>query len=396
VTPDFRRFQAARFLLTIGIQMQSVAVGWNVYELTHRPIDLGYVGLAQFLPLFVLSPITGQVADRYDRRMILLISYAGILLSSLLLLLFTWRGIHHVGVIYAILVLFGATRAFNAPAASALLTHLVPTADFPRAVAWSSTSWQIATVIGPALGGLVYDAAGAAAVYSATAASAIATFVLVGSMSVRTGGLEKGPLSMKTLLAGLRYVAEKKILLGSITLDLFAVLLGGAVALLPIFAKDILHLGPRALGLLRSAPAIGAATMAFTLAHRPLERRAGAIMFSSVGVFGVATVVFALSKVFWLSFLALSVCGASDMVSVIVRRTLILIATPPEMRGRVSAVSQVFIGASNELGEFESGLTAAWWGAVRAAVVGGVATCAVVAVCATVFKDLRRVDRLQP
>ncbi len=395
MTPDFRRFQAGRFLLTIGIQMQSVAVGWNVYELTHRPLDLGLVGLAQFLPLFVLSPITGQVADRFDRRKVLLFCYAGMLLSSLLLLYCTWRGIHDVRVIYAILALFGATRAFNGPAGSALLTHVVPQADFPKAVAWSSTTWQIATVIGPALGGLVYGAAGAAAVYATSATAAIATFVLVASMRVRTGGLEKNPLSVQTLLAGLRYVFEKKIILGSITLDLFAVLLGGAVALLPIFAKEVLHLGPRALGLLRSAPAVGAASMAFTLAHRPLRRDAGAIMFASVGVFGVATVVFALSKVFWLSFLALMVCGASDMISVIVRGTLVQIATPPEMRGRVSAVNQVFIGASNELGEFESGVTAAWLGAVRAAVVGGVATCAVVAVCATVFKDLRRVDRLE-
>jgi MFS family permease len=395
VTPDFQRFQAARFLLTVGIQMQSVAVGWNVYELTHRPLDLGYVGLAQFLPLFALSPITGQVADRFDRRLVLLFCYAGILLSSLLLLLCTWRDVHDLRVIYSILALFGATRAFNGPAGSALLTHIVPKADFPRAVAWSSTSWQVATVVGPALGGLVYAAAGAAAVYAASAAAAVATFLLVASMTVRTGGLEKRPLSMKTVLAGLHYVFEKKIILGSITLDLFAVLLGGAVALLPIFAKDILDLGPRALGLLRSAPAVGASLMAILLAHRPLKRRAGAIMFASVGVFGLATIVFALSKVFWLSFVALVVCGASDMISVIIRGTLVQIATPPEMRGRVSAVNQVFIGASNELGEFESGLTAAWLGAVRAAVVGGVATCAVVVVCAAAFEDLRRVDRLE-
>ena len=392
---DFRLYQCARFLLTIAIQMQSVAVGWQVYDLTRRPRDLGIVGLMQFLPLIGLSPITGHTADRFDRRTVVLVCNLGLATSALLLLASTLAQTQHAYFIYATLIFFGAVRAFSGPATSALVTHLVPMEDFPEAVAWGSTVWQAATVIGPAMGGVVYAASGGAGgVYAVSALSSLAAFGCVLAMKVRTGRMERSGPTLGTLLAGVRYVFSQKLILGSITLDLFAVLLGGAVALLPIFARDILHTGPWGLGILRSAPALGALIMAVWVAYHPLRRRAGLTMFACVGLFGIATVVFALSHVYLLSLAALIVAGASDMVSVVVRGTLVQIATPPEMRGRVSAVNQVFVGASNELGEFESGLTADWLGVVPAAVFGGVATCVVVAACVFLFPALRRVDRL--
>ncbi|WP_394822615.1 MFS transporter [Pendulispora albinea] len=392
---DFRLYQCARFFLTIAIQMQSVAVGWQVYDLTRRPRDLGIVGLVQFLPMIGLSPITGHTADRFDRRRVILVCQLGIAASSLMLLASTLAHTEHAYFIYGTLVLFGAARAFSGPAASALTTHLVPMAEFPDAVAWGSSVWQAATVIGPALGGVVYAlSGGAGGVYALSALLALSAFGCVLSMKVRTGRMERSAPSLQTLLAGVRYVFSQKLILGSITLDLFAVLLGGAVALLPIFARDILHTGPWGLGILRSAPAFGALVMAVWLAFHPLRRRAGLTMFACVGIFGVATIVFALSNVYMVSLVALMIAGAADMVSVVVRGTLVQIATPSEMRGRVSAVNQVFVGASNELGEFESGLTADWLGVVPAAVFGGFATCAVVATCMFLFPALRRVDRL--
>ena len=388
---DFRLYQAARFFLTIAIQMQSVAVGWHVYGLTHRALDLGYVGLAQFLPLMASSLVAGHAADRFDRRGVLMVCYAVLALTSLGLAVFADR----LAAIYVVLAVFGATRAFAGPAGQALLTHVVPVEVFPNAVAWGSTVWQIAAIAGPAIGGLVYGAAGGPKpVYAAAAALALLSLVLTARMKVTTGRMERKAASLETLLAGVRYVWHNKIILGSISLDLFAVLLGGAVALLPVFARDVLHTGPWGLGALRSAPALGAAAMAAWIAYRPLARRAGAVMLACVAIFGVATIVFAESRSFVLSLVALVVVGASDMVSVVVRSTLVQIATPPEMRGRVSAVNLVFIGASNELGEFESGVTAAWLGAVPAAAIGGVATIVVVAVWSLLFPALRDVDRL--
>ncbi len=392
---DFRLYQGARFFLTLGIQMQSVAVGWQVYELTHRAIDLGYVGLAQFLPAIGLSLVTGHVADRFDRRRVLLVCQLGVALTALLLLACAVFHVHDPRAIYAILVLFGTTRAFSGPAASALLTHLVPTEAFPNAVAWSSTVWQAAAIAGPALGGVVYGAShGPGAVFACSAVLSLTAFSLVAALHVRTGRMELRAASLSTLLAGVKYVFQEKVVLGTISLDLFAVLLGGAVALLPIFARDILDVGPWGLGILRSAPAFGAALMALLLAFRPLKHKAGPIMLMAVGVFGVATIVFGMSKSFWLSLAALVVVGASDMISVVIRSTLVQISTPPAMRGRVSAVNLVFVGASNELGEFESGITAAWLGAARAVVLGGIATCGVVAIWAQAFPALRRIDRL--
>ncbi len=392
---DFRLYQAGRFFLTLAIQIQSVAVAWQVYDMTSRARDLGFVGLAQFLPMVGLSPITGHIADRFDRRLVVLLCNLGIFVSSLLLLATTWAHVEHVYIVYVILMFYGAMRAFLGPANSALITHLVPIEEFPAAVTWSSTTWQVATVVGPALGGVLYGISGNAGhAYAAGAILGLLAMICVLGLHVRTGRMERKGTSMSTLLAGVRYVFSQKIVLGSITLDLFAVLLGGAVALLPIYARDILHTGPSGLGLLRSAPAIGAALVAIWLAFHPLRRKVGLQLFACVGIFGVATIVFALSRVYWLSLAALVVTGAADMVSVVVRGTVVQIATPAAMRGRVSAVNQVFVGASNELGEFESGLTADWFGTVPAAVMGGVATCIVVVACFYLFPKLRRVDRL--
>lgn len=404
---DFRVFQAARFLSTIATQGQSVAVGWLVYALTNEPLDLGFVGLAQFLPAFGLSLVTGHVADRYDRRRVVMICGIAMALCSALLLWLTLSGNPSTSAIYAVLFLFGTARAFQRPAGSAFLTHVVPEKDFPNAVVWGSTIWQIGTIAGPAIGGGVYalgamgeqaplDQAvhGAAFVFGTAGTFYLAAFAFDWMNGVRLGRMEKKAVSLSTLLAGVRYVAENRIVLGAISLDLFAVLLGGAVALLPIFAKDILHVGPLGLGALRSAPAIGASVMAIALAWWPLRRNAGGILYACVFVFGLATIVFGLSEWFFLSFAALVVAGAVDMVSVVIRQTLVQTATPPEMRGRVSAVNVAFIVASNELGEFESGVTAAWFGTVPAVLVGGIGTCAVVATWAFLFPELRRVDRL--
>ncbi len=381
--------------------MQSVAIGLHVYDITHSALALGYVGLAQFLPQILFSMFTGHVADRFDRRTVVLVCYAAVLLSALLLL--ATIDMHAMLPIYAILFLFGTTRAFVGPAASALLTNIVPITIFPRAVAMGSAVWQVASIVGPSAGGLVYAAAagksqdltrGAAAVFASCALLTVISFIAVLRMEVRTGRLEKKGMSLETLLTGVRYVFQNKMILGSISLDLFAVLFGGAVALLPIFARDVLHTGPWGLGFLRSSPAAGAAIIAFVFARHPIKRHAGWMMLACVFIFGIATIVFAYSTNFLLSMLALFVVGASDMVSVVVRSVVVQIATPPEMRGRVAAVNFIFVGASNELGEFESGVTASWFGAIRAAALGGLATCLVVATWAGLFPSLRNVDKL--
>jgi MFS family permease len=393
---EFRLFQADRFLSTIATQMQSVAVGWEVYDLTRKPLALGYVGLVQFLPAAGLSLVTGHTADRLDRRKILLACHAGLILCSLLLYAHAAHGGEDVLPVYGILLLFGITRAFMGPASQALMPSLVPVEHFAGAVAYSSSIWEVAAIAGPALGGLAYGSFhGAGGVYLLCAILYGTASLFVVAMHARHDRLETRGTSVKTLLAGIRYVWEKKMILGSISMDLFAVLFGGATALLPIYARDILHVGPTGLGLLRSAPAVGAAAMAVVIAQRPLRRRAGAVMLACVALFGVATVVFGVSRTFWISLAALAVVGASDMVSVVVRSTLVQLETPAAMRGRVSAVNLVFIGASNELGEMESGLTAAWFGTVPAVVLGGVGACLIVALWTLLFPDLRRVDRLE-
>ena len=394
---DFRLFQAGRALSIIASEMQSVAVGWQVFEITHRPLDLGYVGLVQFLPGVLLSIPAGHTADRFDRRAVLLTCYVSYALCSVLLFLQAWNRSSSVLPIFAVLLLVGVTRAFSGPASQSLVPQLVPEQHFGNAVAWAASIFQTSTVVGPALGGLIYGwAHGAHSVYGAAACVYITAFLFVLMMHVRTGRMEKKDVSVETLLAGFRYVWQEKIILGSISLDLFAVLLGGAVALLPLYAQDILHVGPRGLGVLRSMPAAGAALMAVLLAHRPLRRRSGAMMFVAVTIFGVSTIIFGLSHSLAISLVALFVVGASDMISVVVRSTLVQIATPPEMRGRVSAVNLLFIGASNELGQFESGITAQWMGAVPAVVFGGVGTLVVVGLWARLFPQLRNMDRLIP
>jgi MFS family permease len=391
---DFRLYQAARILVTIATQMQSVAIAWQVYAITHRAIDLGYVGLAEFFPTFSLALFAGAVADRFDRRRIVLLTNLGIAACGAALLAMTWTGRGGVLGIYAVIIAFGFARAFSAPAGSALAPSLVPKEDFPNAVAWASSFWQVATIIGPAVGGLLYGAGGAGAVYATTTVLCVIAAGLVAALRPRPGEVEKKAASWETFVAGIRYVRNNRILLGSISLDLFAVLFGGASALLPVYASDVLHVGPRGLGILRSAPAIGAAVMAIVVAHHPLKRHAGTTMFWCVAIFGVATIVFGLSRSFLVSLVALVVTGASDMVSVVVRQTLVQLKTPNAMRGRVSAVNMMFVVSSNELGEFESGITAAWFGAVPAVVLGGVASVLVVVAYALGFPELRRVDRL--
>jgi MFS family permease len=394
---DFRLFLGARFASVVGMQMQSVAIGWQVYSITGRPMSLAWVGLAQFFPVAGLSLLAGQVADRFPRRKILMVCQGAMAALSAALFLVAHAGVTHVAPIYAVLVGIGVARAFLGPANQSILPSLVPVQDFGNAVAWGSSSWQVATVLGPTLGGVLYAAfGGAAGVYSAASCCGLGALALITGMSGRPAAASRlrSAGSRSSILDGVRYVRSNPIVLGAISLDLFAVLLGGATALLPVYARDILHLGPWALGALRSAPAAGAAVTAIVLALRPIERRAGAKMFAGVAAFGAATIVFGVSRSFVVSLIALIVLGASDMVSVFVRSALVQLATPDAMRGRVSAVNMVFIGASNELGEFESGLTAAWLGTVPSVVLGGLGTLAVVALWMWAFPPLRRIDRL--
>jgi len=392
---DLRLFLLGALLSTVSMQMQAVAVGWQVYALTGRALDLGYVGLALFLPALLFSFATGSVADRLDRRRVMIACHVALSAGMLLLYVFaTWSS--SVAAIYAVLVLIGTARAFQGPTGQALMPNLVPLPVFPNAVAWSSSTWQISVVAGPALGGALYATFGARGVYACSAALELITVGVLLVMRAPSGArlAASSQSALRELSAGLRFVWQKRVILGAISLDLFAVLFGGAVALLPIFARDILHTDPRGLGLLRSAPAIGALVVAVWLAYRPLTRRAGVVMFACVGVFGLATIVFGLSRSFALSLGALALSGAADMVSVFVRHSLVQLRTPDEMRGRVAAVNMIFIGASNELGEFESGLVAEWLGTVPAVVFGGLATCLVVVLWMLLFPALRRIDRL--
>jgi MFS family permease len=393
--PDFSFYMGARLSTVLASEMQSVAVGWQVYEITRKPLDLGLVGLAQFLPGMVLFLLSGHTADRFDRRKILLCCFAGYAVCSALLLGITLRGAHSVLPIYVVLVGVGVVRSFNGPAGQSLLPQLVSEEHFPNAVAWAASVFQAGTIIGPALGGVVYGfSRGPAAVYLSSMVASVGAIVFILRVEARRPARVRKDMSLSTLLAGFRYIWHEKVVLGSISLDLFAVLLGGAVALLPVYAREILRTGPWGLGLLRSAPGVGAAMMALVVAHWPLRRRAGAAMLWCVAGFGVFTIVFGLSHSLVLSMIALLLAGAADMVSIIVRATLVQLATPDEMRGRVSAVNMLFIGASNEFGQFESGLTASWFGTVPAVILGGVGTLVVVALWAWRFPELRKADRL--
>jgi MFS family permease len=386
---------SARFLTTVSSEMQSVAVGWQVYELTHRPMDLGLVGLAQFLPGILLFLLAGHAADRFPRNRILQTCYAAFSLCSLMLLAFTLHGPRSPYPLYLILLLNGAVRAFNGPASQAFLPLLVPAEQFQNAVAWSSSILQTATVAGPMLGGIVYGVSGSPVpVYCCSAAAYLTAFLLMVRVHVQRVERTHTSASLGIVLEGLTYIWRNKLLLGTISLDLFAVLLGGAVALLPVYAREILNVGAIGLGVLRSAPGVGAVLMAIVVAHWPLRRKAGAAMLWCVFAFGVFTIVFGASRNLVVSLVALVLLGASDMVSVIVRHTMVQLATPDEMRGRVSAVNMVFIGASNEVGQFESGLTAQWFGTVSAVILGGIGTMIIVALWAWLFPPLRQVDEL--
>ena len=393
--PDLALYQIARFFIVAALEMQSVAVGWQVYEITRRPLDLGLVGLAQFLPGLFLFLLAGHTADRHDRRRLLNICYVGFVVCSALLLLLAVRGSRSVHLIYAILLLLGVVRCFNWPASRALLPQLVPGHYFSKAVAWNASTFQAATILGPAIGGVLYAAAkGPEIVYGAATVSAAVALVATLRIHSQPQTRPTQEMSLRTVMAGFADVWREKVVLGSISLDMFAVLLGGAVALLPVYASEILKTGPWGLGLLRSAPGIGAAIMALFLAKRPIQRRAGLIMLWCVAGFGVFTILFGISRSLLLSMIALLLVGATDMVSVIIRATLVQFMTPDEMRGRVNAVDMLFIGASNELGEFESGLTAHWFGTVPAVVLGGAGTLVVIALWAWLFPELRKADRI--
>ena len=393
--PGFALFQVARFLIVSAVEMQAVAVGWQVYEITKRPIDLGYVGLAQFLPGILLFPLSGHASDRFDRRTVLSACYAGYAVCFGLLLALTRRGTSSIAAIYVVLVIIGVVRSFNGPASRSILPQLVPEEHFANAVAWNATIFQAATILGPSFGGLIYAAAhGPSAVYVIAMLTAIGATVTTFRIKPEVSVRPREPMSVKTLFAGLRFIWKKKLILGAISLDLFAVMLGGAVALLPVYAREILHTGPWGLGLLRTAPGVGAGIMAIVLAHWPLRGKSGPKLLWAVAGFGVFTIVFGLSHSLTLSMIALVLAGASDMVSVIIRATLTLLATPDEMRGRVTAVDMVFIGTSNEFGQFESGLTAQWFGTVPAVVLGGVGTLVVIALWAWWFPELRHAGEL--
>ena len=390
----FIRYLFARCFGTLAVQMQTVAVGWQVYEATSDPLDLGLIGLSQFLPFILLILPAGHAADHYDRRRILTGCYFLNMSSAVCLLAFSLLDMRAVGPVFAVMTFLGVTRAFAMPSAQALVPNLVRPELFAKATAVNSTVFQVCTIAGPTLGGLLY-LAGPAVVFGTVATLLALSTVLM--LRVRIGGRNVSAppaVTLRSLLSGLTFVRSKPTVLGAISLDLFAVLFGGATALLPIYARDILHTTSVGLGVLRTAPGIGAAVCALVLSLSPLERHVGRWLFAGVGVFGVATVVFGLSTNIVVSVVALVLLGAGDMVSVYLRHLLVQLETPDEIRGRVSAVNAVFIGASNELGEFESGITAAWFGTVRAVVLGGVATVLVAATWAWWFPQLRRMDRL--
>jgi MFS family permease len=392
---DFGVFQLSRSLIIIALEMQSVAIGWQIFATTKRALDLGLVGLAQFLPGILLFLVSGHVADRFDRRKLVALCYAGFAVCSTLLLFIARKHASSIAAIYSVLVLLGVVRSFNGPVTRAVLPQLVPEEHFQSAVAWASTIFQGATILGPAIGGLAYGIFhGPDVVYALSMLAAVAATVLALMIKGRQTERRREPATLATFFVGVKYIWNKKLILGSISLDLFAVLLGGAVALLPVFAQDILRTGPLGLGLLRGAPAAGAAVMAISLAYRPLRKRAGATMLWCVAGFGAFTILFGASHSLTLSLLALTLVGATDMVSVVVRGTLIQIATPDEMRGRVNAVDMIFIGASNQLGQFESGITAQWFGAVPAVILGGIGTIVVTALWAWWFPELRNADQL--
>ncbi len=393
--PSFVLFEIARFLIVASVEMQAVAVGWQVYEITKRPLDLGLVGLVQFLPGILLFPISGHASDRFERRTVLTCCYAGFAVCFALLLTQAHRGLHSVLPIYAVLILLGMVRSFNSTASRSILPQLVSEEHFPNAVAWNASIFQAATILGPSFGGVLYAAShGPSAVYAVAMLTAIGAMITTFRIKPEAKARPREPMTFKTVFAGLHFIRRRKLILGAVSLDLFAVLLGGAVALLPVYAREILRTGPWGLGLMRTAPGVGAALMAILLAHRPLRGKSGPTLLWAVAGFGVCTIIFGVSRSLVVSLAALVLLGASDMISVIIRATLVQLATPDEMRGRVNAVDMVFIGMSNELGQFESGVTAQWFGTVPAVILGGVGTLVVIAMWAWLFPELRQAGDL--
>lgn len=386
---------AALVCAGLAVQVTTVAVGWQVYDLTRDPFDLGLVGLSQFAPALCLVLVTGTVADRFPRRTILLACLAVETVALTGLLALTLAGAGAVGAIFALMALLGTARAFWNPARQAIVPNLVPPADLPAAITLNTVAFHATTVGGPVLGGLAYGLAPWLAYGLAMALLAGAAVALAGLVPPVQARVEAGP-RWQVLSAGFRYIVTQKVVLGAVTLDLCAVLLGGAVALLPVYARDILQVGPAGLGLLRAGAGIGAVAMAAVLIVRPIRDHAGAALFVSVALYAAATVVFAVSTVLWLSVAMLILLGAADMVSVFVRSTLVQLWTPDALRGRVNAVNQVFIGASNELGGFRAGSMAALVGPVAAVAAGGIAALAVTAAWARMFPELRRIRRLVP
>jgi MFS family permease len=390
---SYTRFFLARFFSAFAVQIISVAVGWQMYDETRNPLYLGLIGLFQFLPSLLLILVTGTVADRYNRRMIVAMCMVVGAACCAALLALTIAQSFTPWVVFAILVVFGIERAFMGPAVQSLGPNLVPEEDLPNAVAWNSSSWQTASILGPVNGGLLYGVSAVSA-YSIAFLLLVLSGVLIFMIPKPAQRNSANKVSWEQILAGFKFISQEKVVLGAISLDLFAVLLGGAVALMPIFARDILDLGPWGLGMLRAGPGVGAIIVAIWLAFHPIRHHAGLAMFIGVALFGVGTLIFGLSVTPWLSIAALMLMGASDMISVYVRETLIALWTPDEVRGRVNAVNMVFVGASNELGEFRAGTMASVFGAVPAVVIGGIGTLGVAIIWSLGFPKLRKIDSL--
>lgn len=394
---DYAMFILARLLGNIGSQMQTVAIGWLVYARTSDPLDLGLIGLSQFAPFVLLILPAGHIADHHNRQRIIMVCYGVQVLCSAALWWLTRAHMNSIWPIFAVMSLLGAARAFAEPSRQAVLPRLVPPEQFGRAAAFSSAAMQFSTITGPMLGGVIL-LGGEHAVFSVTLLCFVAALLAFGNIDPRRGAAVaqnagSRDITMHDVLLGLRFVWSKPLLLGAISLDMFAVLFGGATALLPVFVKDVLHAGPTALGVLRGSMAVGAMMCALWLSARPIQRDVGRWLFSSVCAFGVATLVFGMSTTLWLSVAALFAMGVTDMLSVFVRQFLVQLVTPDHLRGRVGAVTSVFVGASNELGEFESGVTASWWGAVTAVLVGGAMTVTVSLLWMKLFPDLRKLKK---
>ena len=402
---DFTLYLCARFCSSIAAQMIIMAVGWQVYHLTGRVLDLGLIGLSQFLPFLLLVLFAGHVADQFDRRLIILVSLCVYGTCAFLLLAFALAKLGSVLPIFAVLAVLGIARAFQLPATQSFVPTIVPAATLRNALAVNSSANQVAIIAGPSAGGVLYALSdstfgrfgGAERVYGVAAILLLAAIGMIALVQKRRMPGIRAAVSWASLLQGVRFVWHRKTVLGAISLDLFAVLFGGATALMPAFTRDVLHAGPDVFGYLRAAPGIGAGATALWLAYRPVSKHVGATMFVGVAAFGVATVVFGLTHTFWVAMTALVILGVGDMISVFIRSLLVQLNTPDDIRGRVSAVNSVFIGASNELGEFESGFTAAWFGLVPAIVVGGAATLLVTVIWARVlFPSLWRMQTFEP